>query len=167
MKTKSVYKGITQAQNDLIAYWCSLRGSDGNVQRADMDPGKFRSMLANISIVEFDRSGTGRFRLTGSRLRDIIGMEGRGRRVEELVGTLGETYALGLSYALERGVPVGGSIEVDDNKVHAWLRLPLAGADGQLTQVLCLDQLLPAKGVSAGTSGEDRTFPQVSGWAAA
>ena len=47
--------------------------------------------------------------------------------------------------ALERGAPVGGMIEQEDGRMHAWTRLPLAGPDGQLTQVLCHDELVRAR----------------------
>ena len=106
--------------------------------------GALRSALACISVVEVDESGESRFRIAGSRLREIFGMEVRGMRVAEIAGAHGECYVLGLSAALERGEPVGGVIEIG-GRIHAWLRLPLAGEDGQLNQVLCHDELLPSR----------------------
>ncbi|WP_430401774.1 PAS domain-containing protein [Hyphomonas sp.] len=144
MSNKTLFQGVTIAQQELINYWKRLRDRSGCVPRDEIDPGALRSMLASISIVQFDESGDGRFRIAGSRLRDIFGMEARGRRIAEVVGAHGEAFSLGLSVALERRGPVGGVIEQEDG-MHAWLRLPLADSNGQLTMVLCHDEMLPSR----------------------
>jgi hypothetical protein len=149
MRNKNGFDGVTPAQQALVGYWRACRNTEGRVQRQCVDPGALRSMLASISLVEIDPGGAGRFRIAGSRLRDIFGTEVRGRLVTEIAGAHGECYALGLSAAIERGEPVGGLIETG-GRVHAWLRLPLAGEDGRLSQVLCHDALL--------TTGELRTI---------
>lgn len=141
MRQQIVFAGVTEAQQMLIAYWSGLRDGEGRVRRDSLDPGELRSALACVSILEMDEAGDGRFRIAGSRLREIFGMEVRGMRVAEIVGSHGECYALGLSAALERGEPVGGLIEAGD-RTHAWLRLPLVGQDGRLNLVLCHDELL-------------------------
>lgn len=141
MYHQDVFSGVTPAQQLLVGYWKTLQDRSGLVHRARIDPGALRSMLACISIVEFDDRGEGRFRIAGSRLRDIFGMEVRGMRVDEIAGTHGDCYALGLSAALERCQPVGGLIR-DAGRSHCWLRLPLAGEGGQLNQVLCHDELI-------------------------
>ena len=144
MTHKPSFSGITEAQRLLIAHWYECRASDGTVPREAIDPGTVRSTLACLSIVEIDAAGEGRFRIAGSRLRDIFGMDVRGRRLAEIAGTHGECYALGLSSALERGAPVGGVIE-SGARLHAWLRLPVADEHGDLTMVLCHDELLPGR----------------------
>ncbi|MBY9065294.1 PAS domain-containing protein [Hyphomonas sp. WL0036] len=144
MRQQNVFAGVTDAQQMLIGHWQSRRDGEGRVARENIDPGALRSTLACISIVETDEDGDGRFRIAGSRLREIFGVEVRGMRVAEIAGVHGECYALGLSAALERGEPVGGVIE-SGGRIHAWLRLPLAGEDGQLNQVLCHDELLPSR----------------------
>lgn len=141
MFNKPSFAGVTEAQRLLIAHWHECRTSDGTVPRDAIDPGIVRSTLACLSIVEIDAMGEGRFRIAGSRLRDIFGMDVRGRRVAEIAGTHGECYALGLSSALERGAPIGGVIETG-NRLHAWLRLPVADENGDLTMVLCHDELV-------------------------
>ena len=144
MTKQNVFKGVTAAQRSLVSYWCLLRESDGVPRRESVDPGHLRSMLASISIVEFDESGTGRFRIAGSRLRDLLGFEARGRSIADVAGTAAETFALGLSAAIDREMPVGGVIE-SGGRLHAWLRLPLAGPDGRISQVLCHDELLASR----------------------
>ena len=163
---QNVFQGVTAPQKDLVAYWCSLQEADGKVRRGRVNPGQFCAMLANISIVEFDPNGTGRFRIAGERLRDVLGVEARGRAIEDVLGTLGETYALGLCAALERGRPVGGMIE-KGAQYHAWLRLPLVGKDGRMTQVLCHDELISQRGVRLYERENVRAFPDRAGRAAA
>lgn len=155
MRQQNVFAGVTDVQQTLIGHWQSHRNSAGHVARDDIDPGALRSMLSCISIVEIDEGGEGRFRIAGSRLREIFGQEVRGMPVADIAGVHGECYALGLSAALERGEPVGGVIETVD-RIHAWLRLPLMGEDGTLNQVLCHDELVPARRLL-------RTPPQIGG----
>ncbi len=138
------FAGVTAPQRELIAYWTARRDASGLVARDAVDPGALRAMLDSLSIVEVDEQGDGRFRICGSRLRDIFGREARGMRVADVAGVLGETYALGLSAAIDRGAPVGGLMEAS-GRSHAWLRLPLAGPDRRLTQVLCHDELLTSQ----------------------
>jgi hypothetical protein len=144
MTKQNVFRGVTAVQRSLVDYWCRLGESDGVPRRESIDPGHLRSVLASISIVEFDESGAGRFRIAGSRLRDLLGFEARGRRIEDVAGTAAETFSLGLSAAIDRGAPVGGVIETG-TRLHAWLRLPLAGADGRISQVLCHDEELASR----------------------
>jgi len=141
MTKQNVFKGVTAVQRSLVDYWCLLCESGGVPRRESVDPGHLRSMLASISIIEFDESGSARFRIAGSRLRDLLGFEARGHRVEDAIGTAAETFSLGLSAAIDRAAPVGGVIETG-HRLHAWLRLPLAGPDGRISQVLCHDEAL-------------------------
>jgi hypothetical protein len=150
MTDTTMFMGITQAQSLLVSYWAARRGGDGRVPRASIDAGDLRAMLASISIVEFGADGRGRFRIAGSRLCELFGMEARGHMLADVLGDHGEAFSLGLSAALERRHPVGGLIETDradPDQMHAWLRLPLAGPDGQLSQVLCHDELVYARAV--------------------
>ena len=154
MRQQNVFSGVTDAHEVLIRHWQSRRDGEGRVSRDNIDPGALRSALACISIVEVDETGESRFRIAGSRLREIFGMEVRGMRVAEIAGAHGECYVLGLSAALERGEPVGGVIEIG-GRIHAWLRLPLAGEDGQLNQVLCHDELLPSRRMLLPTAKDE------------
>lgn len=153
MSKQTVFQGVTVAQQALIDYWKRLRDRAGCVPRDAIDPGELRSMLASISIVQFDEAGDGRFRIAGSRLRDIFGMEARGRRVADVIGEHGDAFSLGLSVALERRAPVGGVIEQKDG-MHAWLRLPLMDSSGHLTMVLCHDELLPSRRFAVPNGGQ-------------
>lgn len=141
MAHQAFFEGVTDAQKSLVAYWQDLRDASGRVQRRAINPGHFKSQLASISIIEFRPGEAGRFRIAGSRLRDIFGMEARGLDVSDVHGSVGEAYALGLSAVRERGLPVGGVIDTGKG-LHAWLRLPLVDAYGVISQVLCHDELI-------------------------
>ena len=150
------FSGVTEAQRLLITYWYGCRASDGLVPRDAIDPGIVRSTLACLSVVEVNEVGEGRFRIAGSRLRDIFGMDVRGRRIAEIAGAHGECYALGLTSAVQRGLPVGGVIETG-GRLHAWLRLPVADDLGALTMVICHDELIPSRRALLPTSDAAET----------
>jgi hypothetical protein len=153
------FSGVTEAQRLLITYWYGCRASDGLVPRDAIDPGIVRSTLACLSVVEVNEVGEGRFRIAGSRLRDIFGMDVRGRRIAEIAGAHGECYALGLTSAVQRGLPVGGVIETG-GRLHAWLRLPVADDYGTLTMVICHDELIPSRRALLPTSDAAETSPR-------
>jgi hypothetical protein len=144
MFDKHSFAGVTEAQRLLIAHWYECRTAEGLVPRDAINPGIVRTTLASLSVVEIDPAGEGRFRIAGSRLRDIFGLDVRGRKVAESAGAHGECYALGLSAALERGLPVGGIIETGE-RVHAWLRLPVVDEEGDLSLVICHDELISSR----------------------
>ena len=153
------FSGVTEAQRLLITHWYGCRASDGLVPRDAIDPGIVRSTLACLSVVEVNEVGEGRFRIAGSRLRDIFGMDVRGRRIAEIAGAHGECYALGLTSAVQRGLPVGGVIETG-GRLHAWLRLPVADDLGALTMVICHDELIPSRRALLPTSDAAETSPR-------
>jgi len=165
MTKNGVFRGVTSVQRQLVTYWCALRGADGVVRRDSLDPGHFRSMLASISVVEVCEDGRGRFRIAGSRLRDLLGFEARGRFIEDVAGEHAEAYSLGLSAAIDRQLPVGGVIDLG-GRLHAWLRLPLAGPDGRISQVLCHDELISNRRMLLGPAAAT-PVPAKSGRAAA
>ena len=153
------FSGVTEAQRLLITHWYGCRAPDGLVPRDAIDPGIVRSTLACLSVVEVNEEGEGRFRIAGSRLRDIFGMDVRGRRIAEIAGAHGECYALGLTSAVERGLPVGGVIETG-GRLHAWLRLPVADDYGTLTMVICHDELIPSRRALLPASDAAETSPR-------
>ncbi|MEL7041135.1 MAG: PAS domain-containing protein [Pseudomonadota bacterium] len=135
------FKGLTEAQSDLIAHWYTKRRAEALPTRRDLDPGSIRQHLRSISMLEIDPSGRARFRLVGSDLRRLFGREMRGRFLNELDQDMFEKWSLGLLQVLDCQRPVGGVI-TGDRDSHAWLRLPLNGSDSTAL-VLCHDCLIP------------------------
>lgn len=144
MTSQEDFAGIVAAQNEIIAHWKTARNGENLPGRSNIDPGVLRAHLGSISILEIDPEGTARFRLIGTRLRDILGSDMRGLCLEEASETAMEIWQTGLQHALESRRPVFG-IEERGKAHHGWLRLPLAPlADGGAL-VLCHDVLLRRK----------------------
>ena len=142
MYESTSFRGLTQAQSDLIGHWKARGVGMGPPAREQLDPGAIRAHLSEISIVEIGAHGRAKFRLAGSALRTIFGREMRGRFLADLDRDVFEMWSLGLSSVLDQRRPVGGLIERDTD-VHAWLRLPLqSGERGAV--VLCHDSLIPS-----------------------
>jgi len=153
MKYESTgFQGLTDAQSDLISYWRKAHTVGIPPARESLDPGAIRGHLSSISIVEIGRDGQARFRLAGSKLRQIFGQDMRGRSLTELAPTAYEMWSLGLSCMLEQQRPLGGLIERGSD-AHAWLRLPLqTGPGGAL--ILCHDSLIPSLRLTRHPSGQ-------------
>lgn len=69
---------------DLKAYWCECRAGAALPRRAALDPRAFPGALAASFIAERVRPGVVRFRLAGSHLAALMGMEVRGMPVRAL-----------------------------------------------------------------------------------
>jgi len=141
MASEQTYLEISPKQEKLLDYWYSHIGPCGCAPRAAINPGRVRELLSNISIVELSQSGHSTFRLAGSKLRDIVGMEARGRSVSSIQGGELEPWCDAILSVLDTRAPIAGKIEREDGSIHMWLRLPLLDRDGQLTQVMCHDEL--------------------------
>jgi hypothetical protein len=120
--------------------------------REQLDPGKIRAHLSEVSIVELCQDGDARFRLVGSGLRKVFGCDMRGRRLAELDRATFEMWSLGLERSREEQAPIGGMIERTQD-THAWLRLPLRQM-GNTVQVLCHDTLIPNSRLRGQGDGE-------------
>ena len=134
-------RGLNAAQREIITHWNAVRGDRDVPAKSDIDPGTLRAHLGSISIVEVDRWGEARFRIAGTRLRQILGGEMRGRCLSELDADKAEMWSLGLASAMQRAEPVGGIITRRFDR-HAWLRLPLDPGTGFSGLLLCHDVIL-------------------------
>ena len=135
------FHGSTDAQSTLIQHWMSRCTNGVLPTRSQLDPGTIRAQLSAISIIELSENGAARFRLAGSKLRDLFGREMRGRNLDELDHDAYEMWSLGLSRVLEEVRPIGGQIR-REHETHSWLRLPLR-REHQGALVLCHDELIP------------------------
>jgi hypothetical protein len=70
----------------LFDYWQRLRGDRAMPARRDIDPTDIPSLLANVLVTEIvDPAGTYRFRLAGTGIRDMAGVEVTGKRLDEIL----------------------------------------------------------------------------------
>ena len=135
------FHGSTDAQSNLIQHWMSCCTNGILPTRSQLDPGTIRAQLSAISIIELSDNGAARFRLAGSKLRDLFGCEMRGRTLEELDRNTFDMWSLGLARVLEEVRPIGGQVR-REHDTHSWLRLPLRREQhGAL--ILCHDELIP------------------------
>ena len=68
----------------LEAYWLALRLGDEIPHRADVDPRGLENVLEYAFILERIAPGIARFRVAGSHLNDLMGMEVRGMPVSAM-----------------------------------------------------------------------------------
>lgn len=132
------------------AYWTSLRRNSDLPARSEIDPKGLDRALSRCFILERLAPGVARFRLSGSHLNDLLGMEVRGmpltafflpdarKAVGEALAQVFDTPATArLTLAGDRGI---GKPPMD----AALLLLPLRSDLGEVTRILgCLPTLGP------------------------
>ncbi|RYH12053.1 PAS domain-containing protein [Tropicimonas sp. IMCC6043] len=132
------------------SYWDSLRGGRPMPDRAELDPRRIQTALAHAFILERLAPGVARFRLAGSHLNDLMGMEVRGmpltsfflpdarKRVSQsLVHVFDEPAKAWLTLSGDRGI---GKPPLD----ACLLILPLRADSGEVSRALgCLATLGP------------------------
>ena len=160
MNIEEEYLQLTDGQLKLLDYWISHQGPCGCAPRAAINPGHVRGLLSNISIVELSKTGHATFRLAGSMLRDIVGAEARGRSVSEIQGGDLEPWCDALLSILDTRAPVSGVNVREDGQRHVWLRLPLLDASGDLTQIMCHDELVSDTEKPLNTRAKSDLVPQ-------
>ncbi|MCZ4351329.1 PAS domain-containing protein [Roseovarius aestuarii] len=64
--------------DDFLSYWTRMRCNGDVPRRSDIDPRGIEALLSNAFIVERIAPGLARFRIAGSHLSDLMGMEVRG-----------------------------------------------------------------------------------------
>ena len=77
---------------DLLSYWERLRGGRIAPMRSEIDPRVIRDALEYTFILEQTELGQIRFRLAGSKLGDLLGMELRGMPAYALIAPEGRDY---------------------------------------------------------------------------
>ncbi len=129
-------------------YWAALRGSQAVPARADLNPRDIRFALSTSFVLERIAPGVARFRLAGSHLNDLMGMEVRGlplsciflpdarHRVQMTLQQVFDSPAKAwITLAADRGI---GRPPLD----ACLLLLPLRSDDGEVSLALgCLATL--------------------------
>ena len=70
--------------DDLLSYWEDLRGYRDAPRRSEIDPRRIKPALNHTFILERTRFGGTRFRLAGTEVCDLMGMELRGMQITAL-----------------------------------------------------------------------------------
>lgn len=123
-------------------YWESKRGNRLLPSRADIDPRELQGILGHVFVLERIAPGLGKFRVAGSHLTDLLGMETRGMPLSAVFDTASRAelsdaleavfsepavvqFTLGSRGGIGRPAMTGGMI-----------LLPLRAADGTATRAL-------------------------------
>lgn len=103
----------------LVAYWTALSARHPVPLRRDVDPRRIDGLLPNTFILESVAPGLARFRVAGTRLADLMGMDVRGMPISTLIEP-GSRDAFADALA-----------GVFDRPSRLWLQLRAAGGFGR------------------------------------
>lgn len=122
--------------------------------RNSIRPADIPRLLPHVSLIEIERSPLRfRFRLAGTRLRDLYDREVTGLYLDEVDwGGQSEYWRAAHHRVAETGRPAQGVVRglraVKDHLVHFWLRLPLSTERAQPGIILGYDVSVPVSDMS-------------------
>lgn len=142
-------------QREVYDYWLKLRGDRRMPTRDEFRPKGIVRRLPMMSLVELSACERRfRFRLAGTGLRNVFGEELTGRFLSDIAfGEQLDFWREVYDGVAGSAVPAQGYTRLAWRDrpvvVQAWLRLPLAGADGQVSAILGYDRFLPMERMAA------------------
>jgi hypothetical protein len=153
---------ILREQRELYDYWRASAGGRPIPSRFDIDPIDIPHLLPGLSLLDAGPALEAlRYRLAGTRVREIYGAEITGRTVFEIGSRQKDSYWRAVyRQVIEDGLPMQGAMrgpaQGRDHIVLIWLRLPLSGLSGAIERVLGYDAAIPASLTFplAGDTGE-------------
>jgi hypothetical protein len=140
---------VIREQRELFDYWRRCAGSRAMPSRADINPAHIPALLPGVSIIDaVGRPDRLVYRLAGTRLREIYGIEITGKSVFELeFGEKRVYWQAAYRRVMEERAPMQGAIKGPvaqrDHVVLFWLRLPLSDDGERVNKILCYDTALP------------------------
>ena len=148
-------------QRQLYDYWLDRAGGAEMPARSSLRPADFPRLLPYVSLIEVERQPLRfRFRLAGTRLRDLYDREVTGLYLDEIDwGGQSEYWRAAHHRVAETGRPAQGVVRglraVKDHLVHFWLRLPLSTASGRPGIILGYDVSVPVSDMSGAVRAVD------------
>jgi hypothetical protein len=140
---------ILREQRELYGYWWSCAQSRPMPSRYDIDPIDIPHLLPGLSLLDAGKHLTLlRYRLAGTRVREIYGTEITGRGVFESTLQHKRDYWLSVyGKVIGEGMAMQGTVRGPvagrDHLLLIWMRLPLSGLSGDVERVLGYDAALP------------------------
>jgi hypothetical protein len=147
---------VIAEQRQLYDHWATLAGGQGMPARRAIRPHDFPRLLPNVSLISIERAPRRyRYRLAGTRLRDIFDREVTGLYLDEIdLGGNAEYWRSAHDRVADTGRPaqgvVRGSRMVKNHLVQFWLRLPLETEDGAPGLILSHDVCVPVSDLNEG-----------------
>jgi hypothetical protein len=140
---------ILREQRDLYGYWRACAQGKRIPSRYDIDPVDIPQLLPGLSLL--DAGGELellRYRLAGTRVREIYGTEITGRTVfDSGLQHKREYWCSAYRKVVAEGTPMQGAVRGPvsgrDHLLLIWMRLPLSGRSGAVERVLGYDAALP------------------------
>jgi hypothetical protein len=117
--------------------------------RSDIDPVAIPHLLPGLSLLHVDPgNGEAHYRLAGTRVREIYGLEVTGKRVFDLdFRDKAQYWQAAYRRVIRDGVPMQGAVRAPvagrDHLVLFWMRLPLGEEDGPVDRILGFDAAVP------------------------
>jgi hypothetical protein len=145
----------THGQRELYDYWRETAGFRRMPGRSDINPFCFPKLLPCIGLIDLTEGlGEARFRLAGTRLREVYGEEITGKRIDGVfAGACAGYWREVHARVAEEGSPLHGVIRGPapgrEHIVLHWLRLPLAQDGATVDRILCYDTAAPIEIVRA------------------
>ena len=158
---------VIAEQRQLFEYWLERAGDAPMPARRDIRPADIPHLLPNISLIDIQRSPWRlRFRLAGTRVRDIYDREVTGLYLEDIDwGGQTEYWRKAHARVAETGRPAQGVVRSlrasKDHLVHFWLRLPLLTDGPQAAMILGYDTSVPVSEMP-GVAGTAPLSPAVA-----
>ncbi len=141
---------ILREQRDLYGYWQSCAQSRPIPSRYDIDPIDIPQLLPGLSLLDAGEDLEAlRYRLAGTRVREIYGTEITGRTVfDSGLQHKRDYWASVYRKVVEEKTPMQGAVRGPvtgrEHLLLIWMRLPLSGLTGAVERVLGYDAALPA-----------------------
>jgi hypothetical protein len=140
---------ILREQRDLYGYWRSCAGAKPIASRYDIDPVDIPRLLPGLSLLDVGKDlDTLRYRLAGTRVREIYGTEITGRAVfdgnfQHKRDYWHSVYGKVIREQTPMQGAVRGPVAGREHLLLIWMRLPLSGLSGEIERVLGYDAALP------------------------
>ncbi|NJM30335.1 MAG: PAS domain-containing protein [Rhizobiales bacterium] len=151
---------VLPEQRQLYDYWLEKSAGRGMPERGDLNPCEIARLLPSISLVDVDHTqGPFKFRLAGTRLRDIFDREITGLCFGDIDwGEKRDYWLSAFNWTAGEGKPTQGVLTGPrlhkEHLVQYWMKLPL-GRIGEVGMLLCWDYCqavadFPAEQAAAG-----------------
>lgn len=139
---------VLREQREIFDYWRRCARGRRMPARSDIDPVAIPHLLPGLSLLHIEPDGDARYRLAGTRVREIYGMEVTGKSVFELDFRDKASYwRAAYGRVIRDGVPMQGAVRgpvaARDHLVLFWLRLPLGEENGPVDRILGYDAAVP------------------------